>query len=74
MTFWMRQFENTKTGQRFRVHSETQYLPPLRAEIAKLRNDPDWTDDTIYKHHAGLDIRRPGHCACGVEPLSRKRV
>lgn len=69
MTFWMREFENTKTGQRFRVHSEVGYIPLLREAVAMLQNDSAWTDDTIYRHDARFDIRRDGDCTFAVVAL-----
>jgi hypothetical protein len=45
------------------------YIPYLRQALAKLQSDPEWNDDTIYKHDAGLDIRRDGKCILAIEPL-----
>jgi hypothetical protein len=62
MTYWIREFVDTESGQRFRVYSETEYLPPLRKQVAEKQKDPRWTDDMIFKHDAGLDTKFDGNC------------
>ena len=42
--------------------SDIQYIPPLRRAIAKKLNDPQWEDDNVYKHDAGLDTKFDGFC------------
>ncbi len=69
MVFWVREFQNRKSGQRFRVYSERQYVPPLREEVAKYCGDDDWLDDSIYEHDAGLDVRFDGACQLEVEAI-----
>ena len=49
MAFWIRVFENSNTGQRFRVQSEAQYLPSLRQQVADQQEDAEWLDDMVYK-------------------------
>ena len=69
MPFWIREFKNSNTGQRFCVRSEAQYLPPLRQQVADQQEDAKWLDDMVYKHDAGLDIRLDGECPLKVEPI-----
>src|SRR5262249_16629326 len=69
MPYWIREFENTQSGKRFRVYSESEWIPPLRRDIANLQNNPDWTDDAIYKHDPSLDIKKEGNCTLTVDPL-----
>jgi hypothetical protein len=60
VTYWIRDFENSKTGQRYRVYSEAQYVPALLRKVADKQRDQDWLDDQVYRHDAGLDIKRDG--------------
>jgi hypothetical protein len=69
MPFWIRAFENSNTGHRLRVHSEAQYLPSLRQQVAVQQEDAEWLDDVVYKHDAGLDIKLDGGCPLKVEPI-----
>jgi hypothetical protein len=69
VTYWIREFENSKTGQRYRVYSEAQYLPPLRRQIADEQHDEEWLDDQIYRHDVGLDIRLDRSHSLRVQPL-----
>jgi hypothetical protein len=62
VAYWIRDFQNVKTGASFRVTSDIQYIPPLRRAIAKKLNDPQWEDDNVYKHDAGLDTKFDGFC------------
>jgi hypothetical protein len=55
MVYWIREFENSKTGKRFRVHGEALDVPYLRRQIADHLNDQEWLDDQIYKHDGVLD-------------------
>jgi hypothetical protein len=68
-SFWIREFNNRDTGQRFRVYSKAQYLPSLRQAVADQQVDTDWLDDTIYLHDAGLDIRLDGNVPLKVESI-----
>jgi hypothetical protein len=60
MTYWIREFQNTESGERFRITSDIQYLLPLRRQIAKMRSDPTWEGDNVYKHERSLDVRLEG--------------
>jgi hypothetical protein len=54
MPFWIREFKNSNTGQRYCVRSEAQYLPPLRQQVADQQEDAEWLD---------------GECPLKVEPI-----
>jgi hypothetical protein len=61
MVYWVRTFRNTQTGKIFEVTSDEQYLPSLRKRIVEeCGGQPDWENESIYEHEAGLDMRLEG--------------
>jgi hypothetical protein len=61
MVYWVREFKDRRSGVRFRVYGEAADLLSLRAKIAEQRSEPDWLDQDIYVHDAGLDMQLPGN-------------
>lgn len=70
MPYWIREFEKAETGERFRVYSEAQYVLELRRQVAEHLMAPDWSDDQIYRHNAGLDIKLDGKHPLEISQLS----
>jgi hypothetical protein len=70
MTYWIREFEHSESGKRFRVYAEEQYVPALRKRVAKQVGDDAWLDDQLYRHDAGLDIRLEGEHPFHVDGLT----
>jgi hypothetical protein len=60
MVYWIREFENSRTGERFRVYSEAIDIPSLRKAAANHSNDQDWLDDQIYVYDDVLDTKFDG--------------
>ena len=69
MHYWIRDFKNNRTGQRFRVYSEAQYIPALREQVAEQTKDAEWIDDMVYQHDPSLDMKRDGQHSLVVEAL-----
>jgi hypothetical protein len=61
MVYWIRMFRNIRTGETYQVTASEAYLPPLRRRIVEeCDGAPEWENESIYEHQAGLDIRLPG--------------
>jgi hypothetical protein len=58
--FWIRSFHNPYSKKSFEVTSDEKNLPRLRARISKLKNDPEWEDESTYVHEYGLDRQCDG--------------
>jgi hypothetical protein len=69
MTYWIRDFEHSATGDRVRVYGDNQYLPALRRRVAKHLHDEEWLDDQVYRHDAGLDVKLEGEHPLHIEGL-----
>jgi hypothetical protein len=69
MVYWIREFENTQTGERFRVCSQAVDVPSLRREVAKHLNDQDWLDDQIYMYDGVLDTKLDGEHPLTIDPV-----
>jgi len=61
MTYWTRTFHNPFSKKSFEVMSDETNLPRLRERIvSELEKDPEWKDESIYVHQAGLDMAHHG--------------
>jgi hypothetical protein len=69
MVYWVREFKDRRSGDRFWVYGEAPDLPKLRAKIAEQRSEPDWLNQEIYVHDAGLDLQLPGNHELYVLPI-----
>jgi hypothetical protein len=69
MVYWIRDFEHSATNERFRVYSDSQYIPALRRRVAKHSGDEEWLDDQLYRHDASLDVRLEGDHPLHIEGL-----
>jgi hypothetical protein len=60
MVYWIREFENRQTGERFRVYTEAIDIPSLGKTVANHLGDQDWLDDQIYMYDGVLDTKFDG--------------
>ena len=69
MVYWVREFKDRRSGDRFRVYGEATDVTSLREKIADQLSEPDWLDQEIYVHDAGLDMQLPGNHELYVLPI-----
>jgi hypothetical protein len=61
MVYWVREFKDRLSGDRFRDYGEATDLPSFREKIADRLSEPDWLEQEIYVHDAELDMQLPGN-------------
>ena len=62
LAYWIREFKNNATNQRYRITSEISHLAILRLAIAKKLESPEWENEVICKHEPLFGLKLAGSC------------